>query len=97
LLELHEMLGRDLDPIRDVKERSKEAGQLTRSINRLNDKRAQIYNMLGGSSLMGGYNTVVEQVADINAADPARQEVPVMLTVPVQKYEDSREEYLTDL
>jgi hypothetical protein len=40
---------------------------------------------------------VVEQVADINAADPARQEVPVMLTVPVQKYEDSREEYLTDL
>lgn len=116
MLEVHELLGRDLDPIDDVRRRFEsshtedyfnplngdwisddyyriidlttkpgkltddETGKLNRSITRLNDKYGYIERRLGGSSLLGAYSNVVEQINAINLVDPDRQYIVLMHT-----------------
>jgi hypothetical protein len=114
MTELHELLGRELDPIDDVRRRfeesytdnyfnpvngdwisddyariidlstkpgalsDKESGQLGRSITRLNGKYDYIQIRLGGSSLLGAYNNVAEQVNAVNSTDATRSGIPLM-------------------
>lgn len=121
MLEVHELLGRELDPIDDVRRRFEssysedyfnplngdwisddywriinlttqpnrlnddEAGKLNRSITRLNGKYSYIQVRLGGSSLLGAYNSVAEQINVINSADPDRSDIAPMQAAPLEE------------
>lgn len=120
MLEIHELIGRDVDELEDVRRRFEasytetysnplngdwisddyfriidlttwpsrlsgdDKGKLNRSISRLNGKLSHIQTRLGGTSLLGAYNSIVEGVNIANSKDPDRQDILRMEPLPVE-------------
>jgi hypothetical protein len=69
MLEVPELLKRDLDPMDDVRHKF---------------ELSYIEIRLGGSSLLGAYNDVAKQVNAINSVDPYRIGIPLMQSAPLK-------------
>jgi hypothetical protein len=52
-----------------------ETGKLNRSITRLSEKYELIQSYLGESSLIDAFNSVAEQINNINSVDPNRSNI----------------------